>query len=517
MKYISGIQAAPASDGSGRLNYWIVDRGTDNDSNPSENDGRLFEVTVPGSDAPPTVGVTSPSSGATLTGTVVLQADATDDNAVNKVEFFDGTTSLGLAVHGAGNGWSLNWNTTTATEGAHALKALATDTANQTTTSATVNVTVDNVDGAPTASITSPANGSSLRATVALQADATDDNAVNKVEFFDGTTSLGLAVHGAGNGWSLNWNTTTATGGPHALTAVATDTANQTTTSATVNVTVDNIAPASVNITAPLSGATVTQTVPVTATAADNQAVVRVQFFVDGTNSIGTDTDGSNGWSVNWVTALTGNGGHSLTAVASDAAGNSRTSLPVPVTVSNATVASIDRSIQAINDDVEERNATGSIDVDSSDLELMLEKTTTQPAVGLRFTGLAIPAGAIITNAYVQFQVNEVGSATTNLVVKAQAIDSAPAFTTAPFNVTSRVTTSANVPWAVAPWNVNNARGLDQRTPDIKSVLQEVINRPGWASGNAVAVIITGTGKRVADSFGGSNFAPLLHIEYSMP
>jgi hypothetical protein len=42
----AGLTMAPASDGSGRWNYFVVDRGVDNDGNPSENDGRLYELAV---------------------------------------------------------------------------------------------------------------------------------------------------------------------------------------------------------------------------------------------------------------------------------------------------------------------------------------------------------------------------------------------------------------------------------------------------------------------------------------
>jgi hypothetical protein len=43
------------------------------------------------------------------------------------------------------------------------------------------------------------------------------------------------------------------------------------------------------------------------------------------------------------------------------------------------------------------------------------------------------------------------------------------------------------------------------------------VDRPGWSSGNALAIIITGSGKRVAESFNGdANGAPLLHLRYRM-
>ena len=47
-------------------------------------------------------------------------------------------------------------------------------------------------------------------------------------------------------------------------------------------------------------------------------------------------------------------------------------------------------------------------------------------------------------------------------------------------------------------------------------VIQEIVSQPGWASGNALALIVTGTGERVAESRDGApEGAPLLHIEYA--
>jgi hypothetical protein len=46
-------------------------------------------------------------------------------------------------------------------------------------------------------------------------------------------------------------------------------------------------------------------------------------------------------------------------------------------------------------------------------------------------------------------------------------------------------------------------------------VIQEIVNRPGWASGNSLVILISGTGKRVAESFNGDKTgAALLHVEY---
>jgi hypothetical protein len=45
-RHAAGITLAPASNGSGKTNLYICDRGIDNDSNPAENDGRFYEMSV---------------------------------------------------------------------------------------------------------------------------------------------------------------------------------------------------------------------------------------------------------------------------------------------------------------------------------------------------------------------------------------------------------------------------------------------------------------------------------------
>jgi hypothetical protein len=93
----------------------------------------------------------------------------------------------------------------------------------------------------------------------------------------------------------------------------------------------DTTAP-TVMITSPASGATVSGTTPVTASASDNVGVAGVQFFVDGIATGAEDT--TSPYSAAWDTTTATTGSHTLTAVARDAAGNTATSAPVTVTVS---------------------------------------------------------------------------------------------------------------------------------------------------------------------------------------
>ncbi len=98
-------------------------------------------------------------------------------------------------------------------------------------------------------------------------------------------------------------------------------------------VTGDTTAPTTA-ITAPAAGSTVSGAVSVTATASDNVGVVGVQFKLDGTTLLGGE-DLTAPYSVSWDTSAAGNGTHTLTALARDAAGNNTTSAPITVTVDN--------------------------------------------------------------------------------------------------------------------------------------------------------------------------------------
>jgi len=169
--------------------------------------------------------------------------------------------------------------------------------------------------------------------------------------------------------------------------------------------------------------------------------------------------------------------------------------------------------IAASLDDVEQ-HPSGSMENNSSDLEMTLEADV--QTVGLRFPGLQIPQGSTITAAWIQFTVDETSSDLTALTIHGQASDNAPAFTSATNNLTSRLLTAASVSWAPNPWLTVGAAGADQRTPDLRTVIQEIVSRPGWQWQGALAIVISGSGKRTAEAFDGSpTQAPLLHVEFT--
>ena len=186
---------------------------------------------------------------------------------------------------------------------------------------------------------------------------------------------------------------------------------------------------------------------------------------------------------------------------------------PPPSTALAAPV-SIDRNVIATADDAEE-SATGVVVTNDSDLELVLDSSL--QTVGVRFTAMTIPVGSVMTAAWLQFETDEKKSSAASLTIRGIAADNTPAFVNkGPYNISSRLRTTASVNWNPAAWTVVQERGTNQRTPDLSGVLTEIVSRPGWASGNAAGFVITGTGVRTAESFNGTR-APALHVEFIPP
>ena len=272
----------------------------------------------------PAVAITAPSGGS-VRGTTTVSASASDNVGVVGVQFrLDG---VNLGTEDTTSPYGLSWNTTTASNGSHTLTAVARDAVGNTTTSAGVTVTVDNL--APAVAIAAPTGGT-VSGTTIVSANASDNVGVVGVQFrLDGAN---LSAEDTTSPYSVSWDTTTASAGSHTLVAVARDAAGNTTTSATVTVTVSNDAtPPSVSITAPGGGTIVAGTTIVSASASDNVGVTGVQFLVDGAALGAEDTTAP--YSVSWDTTTVAAGSHTVSAVARDGAANTATAT-VTVTVS---------------------------------------------------------------------------------------------------------------------------------------------------------------------------------------
>ena len=170
-----------------------------------------------------------------------------------------------------------------------------------------------------------------MAGTIDVTATASDDRGVVGVQFrLDGA----LLADDTKSPYSTTWNTTSASDGPHTLTATARDAAGKTATASRA-VTVENTDTDGplVGINTPAAGATVTGVIAVGAAAGDPSGVSQVQFKVDGANIGPADTSAP--YSAQWGSINVANGSHTLTAVARDSLGNTSTSAGVTVTVDN--------------------------------------------------------------------------------------------------------------------------------------------------------------------------------------
>jgi len=184
----------------------------------------------------------------------------------------------------------------------------------------------------PTVSITAPASGATVSGVIGVSAPAKGVAGVAGVQFtLDGSY---LGAEALAPPYAISWNTALSSNGTHALGAVARDAQGNMGVAPSVSVTVLNdTAPPSVSITAPVSGATVAGTITVAASATDDVRVAAVQFKLDGAN-LGAEVTTAP-YAISWNTASVPNGVHTLTAVAHDAAGNTSTSSAVTVRVRN--------------------------------------------------------------------------------------------------------------------------------------------------------------------------------------
>ncbi|MEL6275545.1 MAG: T9SS type A sorting domain-containing protein [Bacteroidota bacterium] len=110
---------------------------------------------------------------------------------------------------------------------------------------------------------------------------------------------------------------------------------------------------------------------------------------------------------------------------------------------------------------------------------------------GLRFQNIMIPQGAVIDSAFIEVVSHEAKTAEdiADLTIYCEATDNAETFTEDAL-IDARPQTNATFNWVVdEPWGL----WTTHRTPDLKELVQEVINRDGWEAGNAIAFIILGT------------------------
>jgi hypothetical protein len=279
---------------------------------------------------PPVVSLTAPADNSIVTGIVEITGTASDDEAVEAVQFFVDGALLGAADTAAP--YSVSWNTVSAGNGPHTITANARDEAGNVSVPAAITVTVNNIP--PRLTITQPAAGASIDGSVVDVAYGTSGDliGVDHVHLsLDGAPIVDAALGGA-------FRYTNVTEGAHTVSGVlarADHTAIAGSDAAPVSFTTvipDETAPA-VQLSAPSANSVVSGDVIVSAIATDDEGVAGVQFFVDGAPLGAEDTTAP--YSVTWTTKSAINGSHSLTARARDGAGNTAMSAATAVSVNN--------------------------------------------------------------------------------------------------------------------------------------------------------------------------------------
>ncbi|MEE9333393.1 MAG: VWA domain-containing protein [Granulosicoccaceae bacterium] len=174
-------------------------------------------------------------------------------------------------------------------------------------------------------------------------------------------------------------------------------------------------------------------------------------------------------------------------------------------------------AVSSNSDNAEQRLSTNLVNTGSSDLEMYRDgnKNWKAQIIGVRFPNLEIPQGAVIETAFIEFTTDRDRGGDVSMIINAEDSGNAESFEPKKFNVSARSLASPPVAWNNLPLA---AVGETVLTPNVAAALQQVIDRPDWARGNAAAFVFSGNGGggyREYESFKGSpNSPPKLKVIY---
>ncbi len=332
------------------------------------------------------------------------------------------------------------------------------------------------------------------------------------------TVVFGLApgTIASGSSSTLSWSTTNATTvtidqGIGAVGISGSRSVNPTATT-TYTLTASNsagstLATATLTVTPPLPTATLTSS-PAQIVAGQSSTLT---WTVTGADSVSIN-QGIGSVSASGSQGVTPAATTTYTLTATNVSGSTIKTATVTVTAPGGTNT---LQVSSSADDVNE--VSGTFTTNATTLWLGNGGSATASYAGLRFSGAAIPAGATISSAVLQVYSSQNQWMDVAFSIAADASGNSPVFTTTSrpsqrTQTASKVAHSDNVNWAANTWY-----SLDQ----MKSVVQEVINRSDWQSGNSLSVIIKGTGtgtfaRKFIRAFDGSAAnAPKLVISYT--
>lgn len=138
---------------------------------------------------------------------------------------------------------------------------------------------------------------------------------------------------------------------------------------------------------------------------------------------------------------------------------------------------------------------------------------------GLRFQNVAIPKGAKVTSARIDFVPAASDDRPVTFAVTAQNIADAPAFTANASNFTGRIKTASSVTWTPEEWRTASPQ-VYVEGPTVTSLVQSVIdNNSDWCGNNSMAFFLSptsGSGSRTAFSLDAAkSLQPVLNVTYT--
>jgi Bacterial Ig domain len=292
--------------------------------------GRARDTTAP------VLRIASPLPAALVSGLLSVQGSASDNAQVAKVELsVDG--GVFRSVQGT-TSWTYPVDTRALSDGSHMLTARAIDTSgNQALASVAVAVANTASDSTPPLiAVAAPAAGAQLSGVVTVSGSARDDSEVTRVEV--GVDGVGYQLASGTTSWSLALDLTGHAEGTHEITARATDGPGNVAVarvSVSVMSSTPDTTPPVVSVGAPAAQATVSGAVVVSGSASDDIELAKVEVGLDG--AAFRLAQGTSAWSLTVDTTSLAQGSHTVSARATDHAGNVAT-VGVPIMVGSSSL-----------------------------------------------------------------------------------------------------------------------------------------------------------------------------------
>ena len=177
---------------------------------------------------------------------------------------------------------------------------------------------------------------------------------------------------------------------------------------------------------------------------------------------------------------------------------------------------SLNIGVSTDNDDAEEEK-DGDINRGSTDLDILQYSSNNDTKYSaVRFQNIAVPRNASITSAYLDFWHRDNSSGSITVDVKVQNTDNASSISSNDDDISSRSYLSTAVSWAIPSGSAGTQ--VSSTSPDVTTLVQSIVNRSGWNSGQAMLFSLrrtSGSGTRnLRTRDGTSSEQPHLRITY---